>query len=379
MEVKSNFYAEVLAGRSEVPEWVLILPAGELHTADGLRFVVDQEAMDDILAAFERRQVDMVIDYEHQTQRGEEAPAAGWIKELRADAAGVWARVEWTERGRRYVERREYRYLSPVILVDRKSGRVREIVSVALTNIPRINRFIPARTGNTGCGSARFAPGPVHPRAYGEHQPSSMPIPRPSGSSPRVRGTPKRWRHGPGGGRFIPARTGNTCWWWTRTSGWPVHPRAYGEHDVRDRRGIYRNGSSPRVRGTRSGVRQHQQDHRFIPARTGNTSAARVPNRSQSVHPRAYGEHIQIEYNKTVRTGSSPRVRGTLIQAKTHIGWYRFIPARTGNTGGSGSRPIPSAVHPRAYGEHPRTNWTISEEYGSSPRVRGTLMKQSRD
>ena len=150
MEVKSNFYAEVLAGRSEVPEWILVLPAGELHTADGLRFVVDQEAMDDILAAFERRQVDMVIDYEHQTQRGEEAPAAGWIKELRADAAGVWARVEWTERGRRYVERREYRYLSPVILVDRKSGRVREIVSVALTNIPRINRFIPARTGNTG-------------------------------------------------------------------------------------------------------------------------------------------------------------------------------------------------------------------------------------
>lgn len=131
------------AAAGMAPEWVNLLPAGQLTTNDGLRYLVDQAGMEAILASFRARRVDLVIDYEHQTYEGGEAPAAGWVKELQARPDGIWGRVEWTERGKVYVTNREYRYLSPVIMVSKESRRVMDLVAVGLTNVPRINDFPP--------------------------------------------------------------------------------------------------------------------------------------------------------------------------------------------------------------------------------------------
>lgn len=137
-----NVVALVCADGQGAPDWVQIVPAGEVRSTKG-GFVVDASAMALVLAAFQGRGRDLVIDYEHQTLSGEQAPAAGWIKEFQARADGLWARVEWTELAARYIAAREYRYLSPVVLVRAGDRRVVDIHSVALTNDPAIQGLRP--------------------------------------------------------------------------------------------------------------------------------------------------------------------------------------------------------------------------------------------
>lgn len=150
VKTRGNLIELMSAAAGTVPEWVNLLPAGELSTSDGLRYLVDQAAMEAIMASVNARRVDLVIDYEHQTYEGGQAPAAGWVKELQARPDGIWGRVAWTERGKGYVANREYRYLSPVILVSKDSRRVMDLVAVGLTNVPRINDFPPLTNKDKG-------------------------------------------------------------------------------------------------------------------------------------------------------------------------------------------------------------------------------------
>ena len=134
-----------LAG--EVPTEIQVIPAGYHSTPKGA-FLCDAESAALVLAAFAGRQNDMVVDYEHQTLEGCEAPAAGWIKSVAGlvnrGVDGIWAvGVEWTERARQYIANREYRYLSPVFMVRKSDGRVTELINVALTNQPNIDGMVP--------------------------------------------------------------------------------------------------------------------------------------------------------------------------------------------------------------------------------------------
>ena len=129
---------------SGVPEWIRILPLGLISLGDGRPgFEVDQEAVDHLVDHFTARGLDMVIDYEHQTLEGGQAPAAGWIKSLESREDGLWARVEWTEKGRDYLLNREYRYFSPVLTLDPETRRPIALHHVALTNTPAINHLPP--------------------------------------------------------------------------------------------------------------------------------------------------------------------------------------------------------------------------------------------
>lgn len=132
----------VCADDGQAPEWILLVPAGQVTSAHG-DFLCDDAAMQTVIAAFTSLERDMVVDYEHQTLTGEEAPAAGWLDTLDARADGLWAHVAWTERGRQYVASKEYRYLSPVIWVRDSDRRVIELHSVALTNDPAIHGMRP--------------------------------------------------------------------------------------------------------------------------------------------------------------------------------------------------------------------------------------------
>ncbi|APU89280.1 hypothetical protein Rctr16k_21 [Virus Rctr16k] len=69
--------------------------------------------------------------------------AAGWFKpEARGD--GLYAAgIEWTELGSGSLRRREFRYFSPAIHRDSESGRVRELINIALTNIPATRHQAP--------------------------------------------------------------------------------------------------------------------------------------------------------------------------------------------------------------------------------------------
>jgi phage I-like protein len=97
-----------------------------------------------IIEDFQIQQNDMVIDYEHQTLTGSEAPAAGWIKQLtNGGTLGLWARVEWTEKARQYINAKEYRYLSPVFIMRKSDNKVVKLINAALTNQPGIDGMVP--------------------------------------------------------------------------------------------------------------------------------------------------------------------------------------------------------------------------------------------
>lgn len=60
---------------------------------------------------------------------------------------GIYGDVDWTDRAADYLKNREYRYLSPVIQIQRKTRRAVELHSAALTNTPVIDAISPiART-----------------------------------------------------------------------------------------------------------------------------------------------------------------------------------------------------------------------------------------
>ena len=121
-----------------------VLPYGEIEIEGDKPAILDEESMQSIINQFKRRGNDMVIDYEHQTLKDVQAPAAGWIKRfINKGKEGLWAVVEWTEKAREYMAAREYRYFSPVFWARKSDRKVLKIDHIALTNYPKINRLQP--------------------------------------------------------------------------------------------------------------------------------------------------------------------------------------------------------------------------------------------
>ena len=331
---------------------------------------------------------------------------------------------------------------------DGSSPRVRGTHDATGTG-EAIVRFIPACAGNSSARGTCSPRRPVHPRVCGELAEDARRRPLPLrfipavalrrmdsiGSSPRVRGT----RHGAADVeqelRFIPACAGNSVCAAKGAPSKPVHPRVCGElardgrRLGRDRRfipacagnsnhayaeGTLLNGSSPRVRGTRSvrrpagpkrpvhprvcgelpdELRRRGDDERFIPACAGNSASTGSKKRRPAVHPRVCGELNSEVRAHLCEVGSSPRVRGTLPSSHHSLSGFRFIPACAGNStkshrnghGSTGSSPRvrgtlylhcdPTMSHrfiPACAGNSFAPPLRCAEQFGSSPRVRGT-------
>lgn len=171
------------------PEEIQIIPYGP-HETDKGGFVLEGEDMERIVEDFDSRANDMVIDYEHQSLSGGEAPAAGWIRRLFSitphsplnlmgdegglqKAPGIWAVVQWNERAREYLENREYRYLSPVFLKRLSDNRVVKLLGAALTNTPAIDGMVPVvnkeDSRGQGAKGSRFSLEPTDPGTLGPY------------------------------------------------------------------------------------------------------------------------------------------------------------------------------------------------------------------
>jgi len=236
-------------------------------------------------------------------------------------------------------------------------------------------RFIPAHAGNTHANKSPVSVSTVHPRACGEHNRSCERYWWLSGSSPRMRGTQLSRIDNHIEARFIPAHAGNTARPWPCRCPPTVHPRACGEHLPPRSLAHHPRGSSPRMRGTRQrgrDIRALEIDPRFIPAHAGNTHTKNRSTVTDTVHPRACGEHRGGGRRRARRGGSSPRMRGTLRHRFLNVFSWRFIPAHAGNTNPVASAALAAAVHPRACGEHSWPAHPHSYGVGSSPRMRGT-------
>ncbi|MBZ5586476.1 MAG: phage protease [Acidobacteriia bacterium] len=123
-----------------------------------------RQLLSEVVANFRKRKArgvdstagDVVVDYEHASEslkvaRGGPVPAAGWLKDIESqpDANGIlWGLVEFTETARTAIERKELRYVSPLIdssARDKVTGQPQgpTLTSVALTNRP-FQEWLPA-------------------------------------------------------------------------------------------------------------------------------------------------------------------------------------------------------------------------------------------
>lgn len=127
--------AEIVA---DATDEIKILPMGLVKSQKG-EFYVDDESVDLMRQHFKERRLDIVVDYEHQTLNDVQAPAGGWIKDFYAKDGAVVAKVEWTPKAKQYIENKEYRYLSPVVMVRKSDKKAVILHSVALTNTPAID------------------------------------------------------------------------------------------------------------------------------------------------------------------------------------------------------------------------------------------------
>ena len=154
-------------------------------------------------------------------------------------------------------------------------------------------RIIPAYAGNTDVWSRRATVSRDHPRVCGEHVLSDEAFVRSQGSSPRMRGTLSRSAVVNPQVGIIPAYAGNTYWKLHELYVRRDHPRVCGEHYLVRYPKCPQTGSSPRMRGT---PRLHQilgGELGIIPAYAGNTVPRMPLMVCNWDHPRVCGEHTK--------------------------------------------------------------------------------------
>ena len=171
-----------------------------------------------------------------------------------------------------------------------------------------------------------------HPRACGEHGLLVRYDEEHEGSSPRMRGTPRCCPRPSIRPRIIPAHAGNTFQSRAPRPSRRDHPRACGEHLTELTAGELETGSSPRMRGTRERELHAPQHVGIIPAHAGNTSTRFAAPRPRRDHPRACGEHAHHSSVSPAKEGSSPRMRGTRMRRIAERDCLGIIPAHAGNT-----------------------------------------------
>ena len=151
---------------------------------------------------------------------------------------------------------------------------------------------------------------------------------------------------------IIPAYAGNTDRTRSKCSVCRDHPRVCGEHSPISTRRTVSPGSSPRMRGTPKRVMVNTRSNGIIPAYAGNTVNTPGGEVLYRDHPRVCGEHAETVKNDRTLPGSSPRMRGTLDLNRGPLGNNGIIPAYAGNTEVRRPRALVPQDHPRVCGEH---------------------------
>jgi phage I-like protein len=128
-----------------------LTPAGKFRGIDGRpndaeAWYIDAALAAKVIAFNSSRNIDLVIDYEHQTlnkeKNGQPAPAAGWFGGadlVWREGEGLFAKADLTQRAQDHIAAKEYKYLSPVFYYKKGTGEILGLHSAALTNTPNID------------------------------------------------------------------------------------------------------------------------------------------------------------------------------------------------------------------------------------------------
>ena len=123
-----------------IPEWLELVPAGDIKGRDERRWINDEPEA--VVAAFNSSGKPIPVDYEHAVEKtppGTPVLKAAWIEAMEVRDGSVWGKFEWTERGLNSIEKKDYRFISPVFLFRKDNNRVMRLTSVALTDDPNLH------------------------------------------------------------------------------------------------------------------------------------------------------------------------------------------------------------------------------------------------
>lgn len=131
-------------GPDSLPADILILKFGETSTTQGSYYMEKMHAKE-VLTTYMKRGTDLFIDFNHASlnpKSPDDGVAAAWFDlDMKEDGIHM-VNIKWTDRGKEYLKKDEYRYLSPVIRLD-KNNKVIRLVNVALTNLPSTDNLEP--------------------------------------------------------------------------------------------------------------------------------------------------------------------------------------------------------------------------------------------
>ncbi|MCT4554637.1 MAG: phage protease [Pelagimonas sp.] len=138
------------AGEADLPDWIHLIPKGQVKAYDGRGPWSYEDAGQVIAASFEAAQR-IHIDENHSTETaakaGISAPARGYIREMEERDDGIWGRVEWTATGAELLRDKAYWGISPVF-AHTKAGKILRIKNAALTNDPALSDLTALNSAN---------------------------------------------------------------------------------------------------------------------------------------------------------------------------------------------------------------------------------------
>ncbi len=124
---------------------VLLVPDGRTRNANGVEWIIDDEAWRLIESAFRNHGVAVPIDVAHESLKQDKvAPkellgAVGWVEELLYEKGrGIIGKVAWNDEGKNRIRSGRFRYLSPTLHIREDDMMAVELHSVGLVNKPAI-------------------------------------------------------------------------------------------------------------------------------------------------------------------------------------------------------------------------------------------------
>lgn len=100
---------------------------------------VEQNLTENALIALAEKHKDdeILVDADHESETSSKTEAKGWLSGLKyVPGKGLFGRIKWTDIGRKLVENRVFRWLSPSWYLNKDTKEPTQMTSVALTNKP---------------------------------------------------------------------------------------------------------------------------------------------------------------------------------------------------------------------------------------------------
>lgn len=101
-------------------------PVEQNLTENALQVLAEKHKDDEIL-----------VDQDHESETSNKTEAKGWLSGIKfVPGKGLFGKIKWTDIGRKLVENRVFRWLSPSWYLNKETHEPMEMTSVALTNKP---------------------------------------------------------------------------------------------------------------------------------------------------------------------------------------------------------------------------------------------------